>query len=240
MTTSGYGGDAAVGRDTPSATLFRAELGPPLRAIGRRLRLRDGLLFASRTLWLGLAGTALVLVAGRLRPIERLEGWAGVPLLIWLITVLGYTLMRPLPLAAVARRADITLGLKERLSTALELAARGTRGELVERQWNDALSMAQRINPRRDIGLTADRRALRWAGLAAVAVLLLAILPNPMDAVLEHRAAVRAATQEQARQVEALREELRQETTPTSEEREELLRQLAELARKLRENPGVE
>ncbi|MFQ5601070.1 MAG: beta-ketoacyl synthase N-terminal-like domain-containing protein [Candidatus Krumholzibacteriia bacterium] len=33
---------------------------------------------------------------------------------------------------------------------------------------------------------------------------------------------------------------MRQETTPTSEEREELLRQLAELARQLHENPGVD
>ncbi|MFQ5596041.1 MAG: hypothetical protein ACE5HA_18010, partial [Anaerolineae bacterium] len=232
MTVPGYRRVPVDPRDTP--------LNPPLRAIGRRLRSRDSLIFATRTLWLGLATAGLVLIAGRLRPIEHLWRWAAGPLLIWLIAVIGYTLVRPLPLSTVARRTDVMLGLKERLSTALELAAQGARGELVERQWNDALSTARRINPRREIGLTVDGRALRWAGLAAAAVLLLLLLPNPMDAVLEHRAAVRQTTQEQARQVETLREELRRETTPTSQEREELLRQLAELARELRENPGVE
>jgi hypothetical protein len=223
-------------------------LAPPLRAIGRRLRLRDSLLFVTRTLWLGLAGAGIVLIAGRLWPIEHLWWWASVPLLIWLIAVMGYALIRPLPPLSVARRADLMLRLKERLSTALELAmqsaqapSRAGRGsELVERQWDDALSVAREINPRKDIRLAVDRRALRWAGLAAAAVAILLVLPNPMDAVLEHRAAVRQAAQEQARQVEELREALRQETTPTSEEREEVLRRLAELARELRENRGDE
>lgn len=240
MTVPGHRQVPAGPRDTPPGALFRTELGPPLRAMGRRLRLQDGLLFASRTLWLGLAGAGLVLVAGRLWPIEHLGYWAGVPLLIWLVAGLGYALLRPLPPVTVARRADIMLGLSERLSTALELAAQGAAGELVERQWDDALSHARRVNPRQEIRLMVDQTALRWAGLAAALILVLALLPNPMDAVLEHRAAARQAAHEQARQIEELREELRQETTPTSEEREELLRQLAQLARELRENPGVE
>ncbi|MFQ5856186.1 MAG: hypothetical protein ACE5LU_11135 [Anaerolineae bacterium] len=223
-------------------------LGKSLRAVGRRLRLRDGLLFATGTLWLALVGTGIVLFAGRFWPIEHLGRWAGVPPLIWLIAVLGYAVFRPLPLPTVARRADVMLKLKERLSTALELAMQGAQApsrarrgsKLVERQWNDAMAVARQINPRRDIRLAVDRQALRWAGVAVAAVLTLAIMPNPMDAVLEHRAAVREAAQDQAKQVEELREELRGETTPTSEEREELLRQLAELARKLRQNPGIE
>src|SRR5437773_11854219 len=93
-----------------------------LRPVALRLRLRDTLLLASRTLWLGLAGGALVEIAGRLLPIPNLLLWSLVPPALWLLAMLGYLLVRPLPVRRVAERVDSALELRERLSTALELS----------------------------------------------------------------------------------------------------------------------
>ena len=76
------------------------------------------------------------------------------------------------------------------------------------------------------------------AGALAAAVLALAVLPNPMDATLAQRAAVAQAAEDQAQQIETLREEIENAHELTPETREELLRQLAELAEQLRANPG--
>ena len=68
-----------------------------LRPMGLRLRLRDVLLLASRTLWLAFAGSALVQLAGRLLPIPDLLLWTCLPPASWLLAMLGYLLVRPLP-----------------------------------------------------------------------------------------------------------------------------------------------
>ncbi|HBX68686.1 MAG TPA: hypothetical protein DEH25_04710, partial [Chloroflexi bacterium] len=99
----------------------QTSLSPYLVAFRRRLRLRDGWLLAQRTLWLALASTLAILLFGRFVPISTLALWAwGLPLLLWLCAVIGYSILRSQPLPRVARRIDLELGLKERLSTASE------------------------------------------------------------------------------------------------------------------------
>ena len=90
-----------------------------LRPLGLRLRLSDTLLFASRSLWVGLSGVALVAIVGRFVPIPDLRLWAALPLALWVVAVLGYSLFRPLSPRRVAQRVDLILGLRERLATAL-------------------------------------------------------------------------------------------------------------------------
>ena len=65
-----------------------------LRPMRARLRLGDTLLFASRTLWVGLAGFALVQIAGRLVPIPNLLLWSLLPPALWLLVILGYVLIQ--------------------------------------------------------------------------------------------------------------------------------------------------
>jgi hypothetical protein len=140
----------------------------------------------------------------------------------------------------VARRVDLELGLKERLSTATALHSSilpSFQQDLVAKQGQDALVVAQSIEPRRAFPLRWQWRPLALAGVLLVAVLLLALLPNPMDAVIAERAEVAQAVQEQAERIEELRDEIAATELP-EERREELLRQLAELADRLRANPG--
>src|SRR6476659_2532720 len=93
-----------------------------LRPMRGRLRLQDTLLLASRTLWVGLAGFALVQLAGRLLPIPNLLPLSLIAPALWLLAILGHLLLRRLPARRVAQRVDIALDLRERLSTALELS----------------------------------------------------------------------------------------------------------------------
>ncbi|MDY7040737.1 MAG: hypothetical protein SVX38_07730, partial [Chloroflexota bacterium] len=218
------------------------ELRGHLVRLGRRLRLRDGLLTASRTVWWVVLAVALVQLLARLTPLEEAWLWSLVPPALWVVVVLGHALLRPMPPLRVARRCDAELKLKERLSTAVALRSSGVstfHPELVTLQHQDALSSARTIQPRQAFPLRVAGRPLSLAALLCAVTIALAVIPNPMDVILQERAAVRQAARETAEEIEKLREAIANEDTELSnEEREELLRQLEELAEKLRDNPG--
>ena len=204
----------------------------------RRLRLRDGWLLAQRSLWIVCLAALLIQLLGRVWPVERLWLWTLAPLAGWLLAVLGFSLLRPLPQLRVARRVDAELDLKERLSTALAFQLFDQPSNLITLQRQDALSTAQAISPLRAFPLRWLRRPLLLAAILIAATIALAALPNPMDAVLEERAAVAQAVKEQAKQIEELEKEIANAQELTPQEREELLRQLAELSEQLWANPG--
>jgi len=237
------------------------ELELHLARFGRRLRLRDGWLLGLRTLWIACLAGVLIQIAGRIQPLERPWLWTLVPLVAWALIVLGISLFSSLPLMRVALRVDAELGLKERLATALTLGdwkGGGLEGRkassmipifqssnlpafqssLITLQREDALTSVRAIDPRQAFPLRWLPRPLGLAAILAGMTIALALLPNPMDAVLAERAAVAQALEEQAEQTEKLREEIENAQKLTPEGREELLRQLAELAQQLRANPG--
>ena len=213
-----------------------------LARFGRRLRLYDGWRLAQQTLWVAGLAMALVQVAGRLWPISHLVWWTLAPLCCWLLAVPAVAILRPLSPVRVARRVDLELGLKERLSTAWLLRASkpsfSFQPALIAHQHQDALTVAQHIHPGRAFPLPWQRRSLLVAAVLLAAAVGLALLPNRMDAVLAERAAVAREAEAQARQIENLRQEIEQAAELTPEERQELLRQLEELAQELRDNPG--
>lgn len=226
-----------------------AELLTHLARLRARLRLRDGWLLAQRTLWLPLLAALLLVLAGRLWPLDIARAWLAAPFGLWLLVVAGWSILRPLPPMRVARKVDRELGLKERLSTSLAVssALAPTQGagltgtfapELVHHLHADALHAARAVHPREDFPLRWLKRPLQEAVALMLLTGLLLFLPNPMDAVLAERRAVEEAARQQAQQIEELREEVEQSTELTPEERDALLRELEELARQLRENPG--
>jgi len=229
------------------------ELQLHLARFGRRLRLRYGWLLAQRSLWAACLASLLIQLAGWVWPVDRLWLWTLAPLAVWLLAVAGLSLLRSLPPLRVARCVDAELGLKERLATALALedwqaerlegdtqpSARPTfQLTLVALQGHDALATACAIQPHRSFPLHWLRRPLLLGAILVAVTVVLAALPNPMDAVLVERAAVAQAAEEQAKQIENLREGIERAQELTPEEREALLRQLAELTEQLRANPG--
>ena len=154
-----------------------------------------------------MAGVAslIALLAGRVFPIEYPWRWALIPVMIWLVGVLGYSLFRPLPPMRIARRADAELHLKERLSSSLALddirdsdVYASFEPHLVERAHSDALQAVRHIHPPRDFPLRAQRRELLISAGMLAAALLLVWLPNPMDKIIAERKAVEQEARRQA------------------------------------------
>lgn len=205
-----------------------------------RIRLRDGWQLAQRGLWLPISLAIFVQVIGRFRPTENLLAWTLTPLVAWFISMFGIVALRPMPSLNVARRVDIELGLKERLSTALVLQewpnAFPTR--LTQAQQHDALATARTINPATAFPFVWMQRHLLIASIMCGCLLALIWLPNPMDSILAQRAAIAQAAEEQAAQIEKLRQQVEDSQELSPEERQELLRQLNELSEALRSNPG--
>ncbi len=213
------------------------ELRRKLSPLGLRLRLGDTLLFASATFWIATLAALGVLIAGRLTPIANLLMWAAVPLVVWLLVVLGYVLLRPLSPERIARRVDASLDLRERLSTALELHDSHADDDLSALQQQDASHIAQTLKARQ-LPLRVHRTALLLALVPLLAGVALLFVPNPQDAVLAEQEEVSEALEEVVEDIEQLEEEIAEDERLTPEEREDLERQLAELEERLRQNPG--
>ncbi|RMD81869.1 MAG: hypothetical protein D6823_01805, partial [Chloroflexi bacterium] len=149
-----------------------------LRPLSLKLRLSDGLVLASRTLWIGLTGSAAVAALGWVTPIPQLSWWVMLPLIVWLLVIIGVAAFKPLPPRRAAQRVDRILNLRERLSTAIELYESGADTPLAPYQQADASALATRLHPRQ-IPIAIPRRPLLWALLPALVLVALLTLPNP-------------------------------------------------------------
>ncbi|HEY8885148.1 MAG TPA: hypothetical protein VIO35_07550 [Chloroflexota bacterium] len=133
------------------------------------------------------AWVGVVLVVTRLVPFERpLQlAFLGVPVML-AVSVTAWLVSRPGP-GALMSVADQRLGLKERLSTAWERrASTGMMDDLLRR---DALQHADRAPLTRAFPIRINRREVGILAIVALAVLLLAVLPNPMNQLLAQRRA---------------------------------------------------
>ena len=172
----------------------------------RRQQAADGALLG---LQIGLGIALALALAARLWPLlDRPYQLAWSALTIALVTLLGWLagLLQPLSAMTAARALDARLGLRERISTALELAARQAHGRLDADQAADAaVSLRGRAwQPAFRLRL-ARRPLLVAAGLVGLLALVLA-LPDPQQAALAERAATRRAVAAAAEQVAAARD----------------------------------
>jgi hypothetical protein len=211
-----------------------------LRRFRRRLRLFDGWKIIQRGMWLAVLVSLMIQVTGRIFPIERLGVWSLLPPCIWLVTAGCYSALRPISLLHTARRVDLELVLFERLSTSLSMIGRiqSFPKSLVRLQAQDALDWAKKIDTRQEFPLRIYNRQWLYTGIISAGMILMALWPNPMDLVLEQKAALAQATKEQAQAVERLHDEVEKTGDLSPEQKQEILRQLADLAEKLRNNPG--
>jgi septal ring factor EnvC (AmiA/AmiB activator) len=211
---------------------------------GRRMRIRNGWSLAQSLLWLACSISLLTQILGRFVPLEGLWMWTLAPYAIWLLGVVGFSILRPISLMHIARRADLELRLYERLSTCLQLLQLQDTNKyvypasIVEAQRQDALRIARGIQPKNAFPLHWKKWSLMISGLLISTVLVLAVLPNPMNRILEQRAAIKQATKEQAERIEKLSQEVELSQNLTPDERQEITRLLVDLADKLRSNPG--
>jgi hypothetical protein len=150
-----------------------------LKGLARRLRLVRGAAGALRLLTLGLAlAAALLLFKGLLK---GAEGWPVVILVVGFPAVGAlYGLLAPLPLSRVARLADRRLGLKERLTAAIEqLATPGS--DIARAQLAETAGRVRDLEPAAAFPLAVGREARLAGPLAALALALVLLPPIPLE-----------------------------------------------------------
>jgi hypothetical protein len=210
---------------------------------GLRLRLVESVRLGLWGAVFGLIVGVLLATAARLAPLlwrQQLIGWVLLAASAGALGSSAYAWLRPRSAFQLARTFDRRFDLAQRLTTALELASGRlqTAPAMAAAQQRDTFTAAARVDPRAALPLRLPRRALiALVGLAATLALLL-WLPNPQEAVLEQRAAVRAALEEQTEALEAAQAEIAANDALTEPEREALLDALEEALAALQE-PGV-
>jgi len=229
--------------------------------------LRDGWLLAQQTFWMAALAGVLIQISGRVVPIENLGSWTLLPFLVWLTLVIAYPMFKPQSLMQIARRVDLELSLKERLSTALALQSQPvpfshqiTASQQVEAsqlaqahpankislstpnlthlQRNDALSVAAVIVPTEAFMLNWLFRPLATGMVMISIIIASSLIPNPQTALLKQRLELQQAAKEQAKQIEKATKEIEASKNISPEMKKELIKQLAELSKNLEHNPG--
>jgi hypothetical protein len=144
------------------------------------LRTRVRLLLMQQGLCVGL--TVALVVSLALVAATKFMWWTDAIDYIWVAALVGslagaiYGWTRPIAPLVAAQIADERAGLKERLSTAIELSRQETRSDLAEAQIADAAKHAQELQPSR---VLPWRMPKQWRWLAGAAALLAAVIWVP-------------------------------------------------------------
>jgi hypothetical protein len=205
----------------------------------RRRRWRDAALWLPRGLLIGLFVAALVATISRLRPsitnLELAYLSGGLAIGAFALTLLLLLLQRR-SLAQRARFADRQLALRERASTAVEIhdGKLSTSVALAEAQLADTLRSLADVDAKRALPIR-----LRWLELAIIALtvaLLTAavLLPNPQQVLLEQQRAISKTIDDQIETLQALEEEILQNSDLSDEQVNELLEPVQDALGELR------
>lgn len=201
-----------------------------VRGWERRRRWGVVLVWLPRTLIPGLMIGVLLAVYARLRPglpdsltYALAAGLCAVGALALMVSVW----LRQRPPVLIARHFDLELGLRERISTALELLDGRISGDpgLTALQVADAHEVAQNIRPEEALPLRTDLRGWIAVGILLLALLVLAFIPpatTTPDEAAQERAAVDAITEA----VEDIAADIASDPNLTDEQRQPLLEAL--------------
>jgi hypothetical protein len=198
--------------------------------VKRRIMLKHMLHFFSAGILSGLASALLLAGLSFLMPMEHFQAAciaAGLTAASALLLI-GW-LKRPSVLEA-ARMID-QLGLQEKMLTACELDDRDD--EIAGLQRKDAIASLSRLDKKR-ISLRIPRHHGYAYVLLAAALILVNLIPNPMEDLIRQRKELRLEIQVQLEELKETEEQLVANGTLTEEQRQELARLVDELAERLK------
>jgi hypothetical protein len=208
-----------------------------------RLRLVTSLLWGPRGLLTGLLVGVTAAVVSRMRPWllpEQIALITGIVAAAGLLGVLGTVWLWPRSVTRGARYFDRRFGLKERVSTALELSGGviPVPETLAEYQLSDAVSAADRVNV--SSRLPVRVRVWEIVGIialgAALAYMLLA--DNPQVEALRTRRDMQQTISAQVAQLDQAIEQINQNSALSQEQKATLTQPLTE-ARDILQQPNV-
>jgi hypothetical protein len=211
-----------------------------VRRWDRRLRLQQIFTWLPRCLLPGLLVGILIGVISRLRPWllgTQILTVTGVLLVVGLVVMILAVGLWPRPLLAAARRFDVLFGLRERISTALELmdGRIHANDELTTLQVNDAWETAQSVQAGQQLATVWNRREWGIAVGLALLVVALALLPNPQAQAVVDKSAQETALESAREELQAITQEVAADPALNPEEREQLLEALQASSETLKE-----
>ncbi len=199
----------------------------------RRRRSVSSLLWVPRAVIAGLVfGIVLALIA-RMRPWllpEQIALITGIGMLLIVAGALGAIWLWPRSTAYQARYYDYRFGLKERISTALELSAGliPLPAALAERQLSDAVEAARRVNVSARLPARVRVRELVLIVVLAALFAYLLLADNPQTDELLARRDLQQAIDEQAAAVEEAIQDIQDDPSLSEAEQQALTDLLAE------------
>ena len=206
------------------ATLARA---------ARRRRVERGLRGLFVGLFVGALFLLVALAAFKLAPVSpNIVGWSGVaPILCPLVGfILGF--WRKPSLAETARWVDVKQNLKERMSTALEVAETQPPGTWRDLVMHDAASHAQEIEPRKLVPFSFTKAA-RWAAVVLVFAAGLGFVPEYRSKASIQKQTDAKVIKEAGKQVAELTKRVLTQRPPALERTKKSLEAVSELGERL-------
>ncbi|MEM9777533.1 MAG: hypothetical protein AAF902_23345 [Chloroflexota bacterium] len=205
-----------------------------------RRRLQALLIWAPRGLLAGLVVALVLALISRFRPFMTNSevGYAAVACAVaGLLGGILFAVFRRYSLHQQAVYADRQFGLRERITSALELHE-GTidaPADIRQYQLEDTLSIMKRVDTVKNIPLTIDSQELIMI-VVAIGLLIAAVgFPNAQASILQGQRAVEQVVAEQIERLEELEEQILQNENLTEEQREELLEPINEARESLEE-----
>jgi nucleotide-binding universal stress UspA family protein len=212
--------------------LKNQELEQAFAPVKRRMIAKHLFRYLAAGLLITLALSLLVSGISFLIPLEALWQictFSGAALLILSLAV-GWA-AKPRP-NMIAKEVD-KMGLEEKVLTALELEDRDD--EIARLQRQDAIRSLNGFDRKR-ISINIPKHFYYTASVLIVALVLVNLIPNPMDTVIRQRKQVQAEIEEQLEELkEAVEEELADNDLMTGEQRLKLAQLVDELSNKLKD-----
>ncbi len=180
------------------------KLSAALRPWRRRLSLQQALFWAVNGAIAGVLLACLLLLIARFVAFPSVLFWAMAAIVVCLVCAVGLALYGRPTFADSARRLDALLGLHDRLGTAWEY--REDTAPLPALQRRDALERLGAFTPASAISLYAGRTRLLTLGVVTLALVLLLVLPNPLNTELQQQQAFQNSLSRQIAQLEHIRQ----------------------------------
>lgn len=202
-----------------------------LKKIRRRVMLRKTIRNLSVGVCSALAAGILLGLLSRIVPVYRVYIlWGYISAVILALSLLGLFAMIP-GLSAIARMAD-SFGLKERVSTALEL--QNQTSEYKDPLLNDTVIHLEKLNYKEKMSLSPHKNILITILVLAIVFGVTAILPDPLKDKAQLAHELKEYKTEQKKKVDKTEEEVKKNAALTQEQKKELLDKLAELKKELK------
>lgn len=209
------------------------EIKTALQPVQRRIQRQYFLISLLRGLALAMISALILLAYSFLRP------WADAT--YYCLVVAGITILVTVGLAVLSRpdlweaacQVDAK-GLKERVTTALELSNSISDNPMQRLQREDALRHLREVDAVAAFPLQIPRLEGKFLLVLAGLLLLLNVIPNPWQGEVDRQMAVRQEIAQQQKQVEKVKKELekKNEKAPSAR-REEGIKALEDLQQKL-------